>query len=250
MARLCVNIDHVATIREARRIDEPDPVLAALAAQRGGASGITVHLREDRRHIQDHDLQRLAGVVERLNLEMAATEEMLGIALATAPQMAMLVPEGRMEVTTEGGLDVAGHLEHLKDLVARLRSGGVPASAFIDAELHQVAAAAECGFEVCEIHTGPWAHAHADADGRLDDPAVTEALAAVIEAGRAVQAAGMRFNAGHALNYTNVIPIAEIEGLDELHIGHSIVSRSVFTGFEAAVAEMHDLVRTAGAPDG
>ena len=142
---------------------------------------------------------------------------------------------------------MAGHLEHLKAVVARLRSGGVPASAFIDAELHQVAAAAECGFEVCEIHTGPWAHAHAEADGRLDDPAVAGALAAVTEAGRAVQAAGMRFNAGHALNYTNVIPIAEIKGLDELHIGHSIVSRSIFTGFQAAVTEMHDLVRTAGA---
>ena len=175
---------------------------------------------------------------------------MIGIALATAPQMAMLVPEGRMEVTTEGGLDVAGHLEHLTHVVGRLREGGVPASAFIDAELHQVAAAAECGFEVCEIHTGPWAHAYAHADGRLDDSAVAEALVAVSEAGQAVQEAGMRFNAGHALNYTNVIPIAGIKGLDELHIGHSIVSRSVFTGIQSAVAEMHDLVRTAGALDG
>ncbi|HBZ97304.1 MAG: pyridoxine 5'-phosphate synthase [Phycisphaerae bacterium] len=247
MAKLCVNIDHVATVRQARRIDEPDPLQAAMDAQKAGAEGITVHLREDRRHIQDHDLHRLVEVVERLNLEMAATDEMIGIALETAPCMAMLVPEGRMEITTEGGLDVAGNTVHLTDVVRRLGDGGIPVSAFIDAELEQVEAAAECGFAVCEIHTGPWAHAHAAADGRLDDPAVAAALETVAAAGRAVLAAGMRFNAGHALNYRNVAPVAALDGLDELHIGHSIVSRSIFTGFGPAVAEMHEIVSHAGA---
>lgn len=247
MAKLCVNIDHVATVRQARRIDEPDPLQAALAAQQAGAAGITVHLREDRRHIQDHDLHRLAKTVDRLNLEMAATDEMVEIALQTAPCMAMLVPEGRLEITTEGGLDVAGNRKLLVDVVRRLRDGGIPVSAFIDPELEQVEAAAECGFEVCEIHTGPWAHAHAAADGRMEDASVAAALDAVAEAGRAVRAAGMRFNAGHALNYDNVAPVAALEGLDELHIGHSIVSRSIFTGFEAAVAEMHSIISHAGA---
>ena len=243
MAKLCVNIDHVATVRQARRIDEPDPLQAAIDAQQAGAAGITVHLREDRRHIQDHDLRRLKGVAERLNLEMAATDEMVGIALETAPCMAMLVPEGRLEITTEGGLDVAGNRPHLADVVRRLNDGGIPVSAFIDAEPEQVAAAAECGFAVCEIHTGPWAHAHASGDG----PAIEAALETVAAAGRAVLAAGMRFNAGHALNYRNVAPVAALDGLDELHIGHSIVSRSIFTGFGAAVAEMHAIISHAGA---
>ena len=181
MAKLCVNIDHVATVRQARRIDEPDPLQAAMDAQKAGAEGITVHLREDRRHIQDHDLHRLVEVVERLNLEMAATDEMIGIALETAPCMAMLVPEGRMEITTEGGLDVAGNTVHLTDVVRRLGDGGIPVSAFIDAELEQVEAAAECGFAVCEIHTGPWAHAHAAADGRPDDPGLVTELEAIGE---------------------------------------------------------------------
>ena len=247
MAKLCVNIDHVATVRQARRIDEPDPLQAAMDAQNAGAWGITVHLREDRRHIQDHDLRRLSGTVARLNLEMAATDEMVGIALETAPCMAMLVPEGRQEITTEGGLDVVGSRNRLAEVVQQLRDGGIPVSAFIDAEPDQVEAAAECGFAVCEIHTGPWAHAHAQADGRLDDPAAASALETVAAAGRAVLAAGMRFNAGHALNYRNVAPIAALDGLDELHIGHSIVSRSIFTGFGPAVAQMHEIISHAGA---
>ena len=249
MARLCVNIDHVATVRQARMIDEPDPVEAARDAQRAGAFGITIHLREDRRHIQDHDLERLSGVADRLNLEMAATEEMTLIALETKPHMAMLVPEGRLEITTEGGLDVAGNIDHLRTVVARLGDGGVPVSAFIDPEHHQIEAAAECGFAVCEIHTGPWAHAFAAANGRIDHDDVQNALSAVCKAGEAVRDADMRFNAGHALNYLNVGPIAALDGLDELHIGHSIVSRSIFCGFHAAVREMNELIQAAGGLD-
>lgn len=250
MAQLCVNIDHVATVRQARRIDEPDPIEAAIEAQIGGAAGITVHLREDRRHIQDHDLQRLVGTVNRLNLEMAATAEMIEIALETRPTMAMLVPEGRLEITTEGGLDVAGNIKHLRHTVDTLRTGGIPVSAFIDPEESQIEAAADCGFEVCEIHTGPWADAFKAADGDLSSPQVQEALAAVARSGRSVIDAGMQFNAGHALNYRNVIPIAALEGLQELHIGHSIVSRSILIGFQNAVSEMNELIRNASVMPG
>jgi pyridoxine 5-phosphate synthase len=251
MIGLGVNIDHVATIRQARRTWEPDPVWAAVEAHLGGADGITVHLREDRRHVQDDDVRRLAELVHiRLNLEMAATPEMVAFAEEIRPQMAMFVPEARREITTEGGLDVAAAGSALRDSVARLEAAGIVTSAFIDADPRQVDAAAAAGFRVCEVHTGPYAHAF-HADGRdAERPAVQAELERVAEAGRRIVAAGMRFNAGHALNYFNVQPVAAIPGIRELHIGHSIVSRAVFVGMRAAVAEMKRLMREAAAGSG
>jgi len=246
MIELGVNIDHVATLRQARRTYEPDPVWAAVEAHLGGANGITVHLREDRRHIQDQDVRRLRELVHiKLNLEMAATDEMVGIARALKPEMAMLVPEGREEVTTEGGLDVAGQEARLKGVVATLAAAGIVTSVFIDAETRQVEAAARIGAKVCEIHTGPYAHAF-HAKGR--DPqssAVVDELVHIRTAGAAVLELGMRFNAGHELNYFNVQPIAALPGVRELHIGHAIVSRAVFVGLREAVRQMKALIREA-----
>lgn len=239
MPLLCVNIDHVATLRQARRGDEPDPVWAAVEAQLAGAFGITVHLREDRRHIQDHDLRRLRDVVTvKLNLEMAATEEMVGIAIAHRPHMAMLVPEGRAEITTEGGLDVAAQREPLRRVVTRLADAGIGTSVFIDADPAQIGAAAAIGAGVCEIHTGPYAHRFREHAGDLSHPAVAAELERIAAAGRAIVDAGMQFNAGHALNHLNVRPVAALPDVRELHIGHAIVSRAIFTGFRGAVAEM------------
>jgi pyridoxine 5-phosphate synthase len=251
MIELGVNIDHVATLRQARRTYEPDPVWAAVEAHLGGADGITVHLREDRRHIQDQDVRRLRELVHiKLNLELAATEEMVGLACDLKPEMAMLVPEGREEITTEGGLDVAGQEARLKKVVARLTRAGIVTSVFIDAEARQVDAAARIGAKVCEIHTGPYAHAF-HARGR--DPqsaAVIAELKKIRAAGAAVVAHGMRFNAGHALNYFNVQPIAALPGVRELHIGHAIVSRAVFVGLRDAVREMKSLLREAAGAGG
>ncbi|MCK0511464.1 pyridoxine 5'-phosphate synthase [Aromatoleum buckelii] len=246
MIELGVNIDHVATLRQARRTWEPDPAWAAMEAHLGGADGITVHLREDRRHIQDEDVRRLRELTQiKLNLEMAATDEMVGIACALKPEMAMLVPEGRHEVTTEGGLDVLAQEGRLKDVVARLADAGIVTSVFIDAELEQVEAAARIGARVCEIHTGPYAHAFHAAGRDAQSAAVVEQIDKVCRAGEAIRALGMRFNAGHALNYYNVQPIARLPGVRELHIGHAIVSRSVFTGLREAVREMKRLMREA-----
>ena len=246
MIELGVNIDHVATVREARKTHEPDPVWAAVEAHLGGADGITVHLREDRRHIQDHDVRRLRELTHiKLNLEMAATEEMVGIACALKPEMAMLVPEGRHEITTEGGLDVAGQEARLRDVVARLRDAGIVTSTFIDAELPQVEAAARIGVRVCEIHTGPYAHAFFNQGRDKESPAVVAELEKIRKAGAAIRAAGMRFNAGHALNYFHVQPVAALPGIRELHIGHAIVSRAIFVGMREAVAEMKRLMREA-----
>ncbi len=245
MIELGVNIDHVATLRQARRTWEPDPVWAAVEAHLGGADGITVHLREDRRHICDDDVRRLRELTQiKLNLEMAATDEMIGIACRLKPEMAMLVPEGRQEVTTEGGIDIVAGEAWLRECVARLTDAGIVTSVFIDADLAQVDAAARIGARVCEIHTGPYAHAF-HTGGRDVDAARLE-LDRVRAAGEAVRAAGMRFNAGHALNYYNVQPIAALEGVRELHIGHAIVSRAVFVGLRAAVSEMKRLMREAG----
>ncbi|MEX0774591.1 MAG: pyridoxine 5'-phosphate synthase [Phycisphaeraceae bacterium] len=246
MIELGVNIDHVATLRQARRTYEPDPVWAAVEAQLGGADGITMHLREDRRHIQDHDVERVAAMCHvRLNLEMAATAEMVKIARRLKPTLAMLVPEGRLEITTEGGLDVAGQLRRIKQVVAQLKEKGISVSAFIDAEDAQVDAAALAGFSTCEVHTGPYAHAYHAAGGSLDDAKVRHELEQVAAAGRRIVEAGMRFNAGHALNYRNVSAVAALPGLRELHIGHAIVSRAVFVGLRAAVAEMKALMAAA-----
>jgi len=248
MIELGCNIDHVATLRQARRTYEPDPVWAAVEAHLGGADGITVHLREDRRHIQDEDVRRLRDLVHiKLNLEMAATDSMVDIACALRPEMAMLVPEGRQEVTTEGGLDVADQEQRLRAVVARLADAGIVSSVFIDAETRQIEASARIGAKVCEIHTGPYAHAfHAKGRDPESDAVATE-LAKIRDAGAAIRGLGMRFNAGHALNYVNVQPVAALPGIRELHIGHAIISRAVFIGLREAVREMKTLMREAAA---
>jgi pyridoxine 5-phosphate synthase len=248
MIELGVNIDHVATVRQARRTYEPDPVWAAVEAHLGGADGITVHLREDRRHVQDEDVRRLRELTHiKLNLEMAATDEMVGIACALKPEMAMLVPEGRHEITTEGGLDVDAQRPRLREVVARLAGAGIVVSVFIDAEPRQVEAAAAVGAKVCEVHTGPYAHAFFSKGRDAESPPVLAELGRIARAGEAIRAAGMRFNAGHALNYVNVQPVAALPGIRELHIGHAIVSRAMFVGLREAVREMKRLLREGAA---
>lgn len=237
MAKLCVNIDHVATIRQARRMTEPDPVQAAILAELSGATGITCHLREDRRHIQDDDAWRLKGVVKTaLNLEMAITDEMLAIAEKLQPHMVMFVPENRMEVTTEGGLDVAGGLEKVKAATARMKAAGLLVSHFIDPESHQIDAARDCGADVVELHTGPYANAKSSAE-KLKELERLEAAALH------AQMNNQHVNAGHGLNLHNVLPIAAIPNVHELHIGHSIVSHAVLVGFGQAVAAMVAAIR-------
>ncbi|MDD2885336.1 MAG: pyridoxine 5'-phosphate synthase [Dechloromonas sp.] len=244
MIELGVNIDHIATLRQARRTYEPDPVWGAVEAHLGGADGITVHLREDRRHIQDEDVRRLKEITQiKLNLEMAATDEMVDIACRLQPEMAMLVPEGRHEITTEGGLDIVDQESRLTAVIARLRDAGITTSVFIDAELPQIEAAARIGAQVCEIHTGPYAHAFYAQGRDAEAPAVRLELDKICQGGARVRQLGMRFNAGHALNYYNVQPIARLAGIRELHIGHAIVSRAVFVGLREAVREMKALMR-------
>ena len=246
MIELGVNVDHVATVRQARRTYEPDPVWAAVEAHLGGADGITVHLREDRRHIQDEDVRRLRELTHiKLNLEMAATEEMVSIASRVKPEMAMLVPEGRHEVTTEGGLDVISQEKSLRKSVESLVAAGIVVSVFIDAELRQVEAAKRIGASVCEVHTGPYAHAFHSKGRDAESAAVVSELDKIRKAGEAIRALGMRFNAGHALNYFNVQPVAALPGVRELHIGHAIVSRALFVGMREAVREMKALMREA-----
>jgi pyridoxine 5-phosphate synthase len=205
-----------------------------------------VHLREDRRHIQDRDVARLRELIHiKLNLEMAATEEMVAIARRIKPEMAMLVPEGRREVTTEGGLDVVAQEKTLKGRVRKLEDAGIVVSVFIDADLRQVEAAKRIGASVCEVHTGPYAHAF-HAKGRdAESPAVVAELKKIRKAGERIRTLGMRFNAGHALNYFNVEPVARLPGVRELHIGHAIVSRAVFVGMREAVREMKRLMTEA-----
>ena len=246
MIELGVNVDHVATVRQARRTYEPDPVWAAVEAHLGGADGITVHLREDRRHVQDADVRRLRELTHiKLNLEMAATDEMVGIACGIRPEMAMLVPEGRHEVTTEGGLDVVSSEAKLRTAVSKLRDAGIVVSVFIDAEVRQVEAAKRVGAAVCEVHTGPYAHAFHSKGRDAESPAVLNELNKIQAAGESIRALGMRFNAGHALNYFNVQPVARLPGVRELHIGHAIVSRALFVGMREAVREMKRLMSDA-----
>ena len=248
MIELGVNIDHVATIRQARRTHEPDPVWAAVEAHLGGADGITVHLREDRRHIQDDDVRRLRDLTHiKLNLEMAATPAMVEFAVATRPEMAMLVPEGRQEVTTEGGLDILGDEAGLARVIDRLRAANIVTSVFIDADPRQVDAAARIGAAVCEIHTGPYAHAFHARGRDAQAPAVQDELVRIRRAGERILEQGMRVNAGHALNFFNVQPVAALRGIRELHIGHAIVSRAVFVGLRESVREMKRLMREAAA---
>ena len=246
MIELGVNVDHIATVRQARRSYEPDPVWAAVEAHLGGADGITVHLREDRRHIQDKDVSRLRELTHiKLNLEMAATTEMVAVARRIKPEMAMLVPEGRREVTTEGGLNICSQEQKLAAAVARLAAAGIVVSVFIDPDPKQVEAAKRIGASVCEVHTGPYAHAF-HAKGRdAESRAVVRELAKIQKAGERIRALGMRFNAGHALNYFNVQPVARLPGVRELHVGHAIVSRALFVGMREAVREMKRLITEA-----
>jgi pyridoxine 5-phosphate synthase len=236
MAELGVNIDHVATLRQARRTYEPDPVWAAALAELGGADGITVHLREDRRHIQDRDLRLLRETVTvKLNLELACNSAILDIACQTRPDQATLVPERREEVTTEGGLDVVTHRAAAADAVRRLKDAGIFVSLFLDADPRQIDVAAELAADAVELHTGQYAHAKSAAD-------IERQLALLSNAGRQIRASGMLLHAGHGLTYRNVRPIASLEGMRELNIGHSIVARSVMVGFQQAVREMKELV--------
>ncbi len=230
--RLGINIDHVATIRQARRTVEPDPVAAAVLAELGGADGITVHLREDRRHIQDRDVRLLRQTVRtHLNLEMAPTEEMVAIALDIKPNYVTLVPEKRQEVTTEGGLDVVANFERLSKVVDQLQGEGIPVSWFIDADPAQIEAAAKTKAQLIELHTGTYADATNEA-ARLKE------LALLTQGCEQAIAAGLRVNAGHGLTYSNVYPVACIPGMEELNIGHTIISRAVLVGIERAVREM------------
>ncbi|TWT93400.1 Pyridoxine 5'-phosphate synthase [Botrimarina colliarenosi] len=243
MASLGVNIDHVATVRQARRTTEPDPATAAALAVLAGADGITIHLREDRRHIQDRDLEVLMQTAAvPVNLECACTDEMIGIACATKPHQVTLVPERREEVTTEGGLDIVGGRDRVGTCVERLAAAGILVSLFIDADPAQIEASASLGEGVdgVELHTGPYAHAFADAGG-LRGPGKQQ-LERLVSAGAAARAAGLRLHAGHGLNYQNVQPVAALPEMSELNIGHSIVSRAVLVGFEAAVREMKRLI--------
>jgi len=237
---LGVNIDHVATLRQARGTRYPDPVYAALMAEQAGADSITLHLREDRRHIQDHDLIAIRNVIQtRMNLEMAVTEEMLAIASRIGPNDCCLVPEKRNEVTTEGGLDVAGQSAKVLDACRRLTGGGIRVSLFIDPDPRQIEAASHCGAQVVELHTGAYAEA---------TPATQAAeLHRVREAARLAAAAGLTVHAGHGLHYHNVQPIAAVPQIVELNIGHSIISRAVFHGLAAAVTEMKHLMLAARA---
>jgi pyridoxine 5-phosphate synthase len=229
---LGVNIDHVATIRQARRTVEPDPVAAAVLAELGGADGITVHLREDRRHIQERDLRLLRQTVRtHLNLEMAPTPEMIAIALEVRPDYVTLVPEKREEITTEGGIDVAGNLGHFRPVVAELQGAGIPVSWFIDADPQQIQAAAQTEAKFIELHTGQYAEARGEAQQQAQ-------LAILAEGCKSALFWGLRVNAGHGLTYQNVRPVAALAGMEELNIGHSIISRAVLVGLERAVREM------------
>lgn len=239
MIELGVNIDHVATLRQARGTRYPDPVEAAFEAERAGADAITLHLREDRRHIQDRDVELLRGCLQtRMNLEMAATDEMIAIARRVRPHDCCLVPERREELTTEGGLDVRANRERLTRCCALLADAGVRVSLFVDADTGQIEAAAATRAPAIEIHTGHYADAPDEARRREELGRIVRA----VEQGRAL---GLKVNAGHGLNYHNVQPIAAIAGVAELNIGHAIVARAVFTGLGPAVAEMKRLMREA-----
>jgi pyridoxine 5-phosphate synthase len=241
MASLGVNIDHVATVRQARRTYEPDPVWAAAEAELGGADQITVHLREDRRHIQERDVEVLLKTVQtRVNLEMAVASDVLRIALKLKPQCACLVPEKREEVTTEGGLDVAGSLKRVKETVKKLSGSGIIVSLFIDADRKQIEAAAESGAPFIEIHTGTYANARGEEH-------IKEELTKLVDGALMAINCGLRVNAGHGLHYRNTTPVAEIAGMEELNIGHAIVARAMFIGMREAVREMKQLISAASA---
>ncbi len=239
MAKLGVNIDHVATIRQARGGSEPDPIAAAAIAELAGADGITIHLREDRRHIQDRDLKLLRQTVgTKLNLEMAATDEMIEIALTVKPDMCTLVPEKRQELTTEGGLDVRLHAQTIEQAVARLQDGGILVSIFIDPNADQIKAAGKIGADYVEIHTGSFA----DAENLKTEE---QELIKIENAIKLAAKLGLGVNAGHGLNYTNIKKVAALGGVEEYNIGHSIISKAVMVGLDRAVRDMVDLIKYA-----
>ncbi|MTI64581.1 pyridoxine 5'-phosphate synthase [Methylophaga sp.] len=236
---LGVNIDHIATLRQARGTRYPDPIQAAIEAEQAGADSITLHLREDRRHIQERDVAMLSDILQtKMNLEMAVTEEMLEMAEKYRPADCCLVPEKREELTTEGGLDVAGQFDRIKQACDRLAAAKVRVSLFIDPEISQIEAALACGAPVVELHTGRYADAENDSD-------MARELAIITEAAEQAYAHGLQVNAGHGLHYHNTQAIAAIPQLVELNIGHAIVARSVFTGFKAAVRDMKQLMQEA-----
>lgn len=235
MPTLGVNIDHVATVRQARMTNEPDPVWAATLAELGGADGITLHLREDRRHIQERDLHLLGQTVAvKLNLELACSEDVLAIACQSHPYQATLVPERREEITTEGGLDVAGNPDRVQDAVRRLQDAGIVVSLFLDPDPAQIEAGIATGATAVELHTG----AYAEAKFKM-----AEQLEIMRNAGRVIHEAGLTLHAGHGLTYRNVRPIAEIPHMCELNIGHSIISRAIMVGLEQAVRDMKRLIK-------
>jgi pyridoxine 5-phosphate synthase len=236
MAQLNVNIDHVATIRQARMVDEPDPVWAAVECQLAGANGITMHLREDRRHIQDRDVQlvqQTTGVI--LNLEMAMAEPMVRFAVKLKPDQVTLVPEKRQELTTEGGLDCVKNKRRLTAVTERMRRAGIPVSAFIVPQADQVTAASDAGCEAVELHTGAYANARSQRQ-------IAQCLRQLEKARDLGWDSGLIVHAGHGLNYRNIGPVAQIEGLADFNIGHSIVARSIFVGIRQATREMIDLI--------
>lgn len=237
MVKLGVNIDHVATVREARKTFEPDPVEAALESEKAGSAGIVCHLRKDRRHINDEDLKRLKeAVATRLNLEMSVNPEICDIACKTKPDQATLVPENRQEITTEGGLDVAGNFEKIKEVVSQLSGEGIEVSLFIDPELEQIEASVNLGAKMIEFHTGRYAEEFNM--GREYE----KELENLQEMTKFAINKGITVCAGHGLNYQNVTPVAHIEGMYELNIGHSIISKAVFVGIQEAVRQMKELI--------
>jgi pyridoxine 5-phosphate synthase len=234
--RLYINVDHVATVREARRTDEPDPFEAALHCEAAGADGITVHLREDRRHIQDRDVERLALGVKVLNLELATSPEIVDIACRLRPYQATIVPERREEVTTEGGLDLGRPNPRLRETIRRLDEAGARVSLFVDPDAAVLDAAKDLGVPAVELHTGRYAHGWRESDAALEE---------VCRAARHAADMGLFVHAGHGLTYQNVVPVAAVPEIEELNIGHSVVSRAVMVGMWAAVTEMVHLVRGA-----
>lgn len=235
---LGINIDHVATLRQVRGTSYPDPLHAALIAEQAGADSITLHLREDRRHIQDRDVEIMRGALQtRMNLEMAVTDEMLEIAERIRPQDVCLVPERREELTTEGGLDVAGQLQRVTQACKRLEAAGIRVSLFIDPDPRQLEASREAGAPVVELHTGAYAEAHGAEQAK--------ALARIVEAARIGDGLGLRIHAGHGLHYHNVTAVAAIAEIVELNIGHAIIARAVFAGLPDAVREMKRLMQAA-----
>jgi len=235
--RLSVNIDHIATIRQARKGTEPDPLAAAVLAELAGAEGIIAHLREDRRHIQDRDLRLLREVVQtKLNLEMAATVEMQRIALEVRPNITTLVPEKREELTTEGGLEVASRVSFLKEYVSALQKAGIAVSLFVDPDEEQIAASKNTGADWVELHTGAYANARTEKDRERE-------FTKIAESAKLAASLGLRVGAGHGLNYVNTRRITQIPEVEELNIGHSIISRAALVGLDRAVREMRELTR-------